>query len=101
MLVVAEDGKLKGWLRIDMVLDYLHQGRAKLEGPVRDLMILPAEKTTPEETIGSVMLKFARTPDREFVVLDDGQKIVGTLALLDLILAARNNAAAPVSDKHQ
>jgi NADH:ubiquinone reductase (H+-translocating) len=101
MLVVAHDGKLKGWLRIDMVLDYLHQGRAKLEGPVRDLMILPAEKTTPEETIGSVMLKFARTPDREFVVLDDGQKIVGTLALLDIILAARNDAAAPVSDKHQ
>jgi NADH:ubiquinone reductase (H+-translocating) len=95
MLVVADEGNTpKGWLRLDAVLDYLHQGRAKLESPVRDLMIFPAETTTPEETIGSVILRFARTPDREFLVLNDGQKLVGTLALLDIILAAQQSLTA-------
>jgi NADH:ubiquinone reductase (H+-translocating) len=98
MLVVADEGNTpKGWLRLDAVLDYLHQGRAKLESPVGELMIFPAETTTPEETIGSVILKFARTPDREFLVLNDGQKLVGTLALLDIILAAQQPLAAATS----
>jgi NADH dehydrogenase len=95
MLVVVDDGNNpKGWLRLDAVLDYLHQGRAKLESPIRDLIILPAETTTPEETIGSVILRFARTPDREFLVLNGGQKLVGTLALVDIILAAQQPLTA-------
>jgi NADH:ubiquinone reductase (H+-translocating) len=95
MLVVVDEGNNpKGWLRLDPVLDYLHQGRAKLESPIRDLIILPAETTTPEETIGSVILRFARTPDREFLVLNDSQKLVGTLALVDIILAAQQSLAA-------
>jgi NADH:ubiquinone reductase (H+-translocating) len=98
MLVVVDDGSNpKGWLRLDAVLDYLHQGRAKLESPVQDLIIFPAETTTPEETIGSVILRFARTPDREFLVLNGDQKLVGTLALVDIILAA-HQAFAPSVD---
>jgi NADH:ubiquinone reductase (H+-translocating) len=94
LVVVDEENNPKGWLRLDAVLDYLHQGRAKLESPIRDLIILPAETTTPEETIGSVLLRFARTPDREFLVLNGGQKLVGTLAVVDIILAAQQSLTA-------
>jgi NADH dehydrogenase len=104
MLVVADhEHNPKGWLRLDAVLDYLHQGRAKLESPIRDLIIFPAETTTPEETVGSVILRFARTPDREFLVLNGGQKLLGTLALVDIILAAQESltASAGASTGHE
>jgi NADH dehydrogenase len=101
MLVVVNEGdNPKGWLRLDAVLDYLHQGRAHLDSPASDLVILPAEKTTPEETVGSVILRFARTPDREFLVLNESQKMVGTLALVDIILAAHQSLTAPVPETH-
>jgi hypothetical protein len=44
-----------------------------------------------------VILRFARTPDREFLVLNGDQKLVGTLALVDIILAA-HQAFAPSVD---
>jgi NADH:ubiquinone reductase (H+-translocating) len=94
LVVVDEQGNPKGWLRLDAVLDYLHQGRARLESPIRELIILPAETTTPDETIGSVILRFARTVDREFLVLNGGRKLVGTLALVDIILAAHQHVTA-------
>jgi hypothetical protein len=46
--------------------------------------------SSPEETIGSVILRFARTVDREFLVPNGGRKLVGTLALVDIILAAQH-----------
>ncbi|HZC34169.1 MAG TPA: cyclic nucleotide-binding domain-containing protein, partial [Chthoniobacterales bacterium] len=96
--MVDEENNPKGWLRLDMVLDYLHQGRAKMDNPVRDLLILPAEKTTPEETVDTVVLRFARSPDREFFVLDDGHMLIGTLAIVDIILAAQENQPAALRE---
>jgi len=40
---------------------------------------------------GSVMLRFTRSIDRKLLVLNGSQKLVGTLALVDIILAAQQN----------
>ena len=41
------------------------------------------------EPVDQVLLRFAQTADREFVVENDGGQLIGTLALLDLVLTER------------
>jgi hypothetical protein len=69
------------------VFDFLHQGNTGLEKRVTDVVILPAEAVDQGDEIGEIMLRFAQTPDRAFVVVDQEKKYVGTLWLLDLLLA--------------
>ena len=85
--VVNEDQLSKGWLRLDFVLDLLHQGKAGAESAVSDLLILPSISAKPDELVGQVLLSFAQTADREFAVENTGGQLIGTLALLDLVLA--------------
>jgi len=56
---------------------------------VRDLLILPSIGAKPDEPVDQVLLRFAQTADREFVVENDGGQLIGTLALLDLVLTER------------
>jgi CBS domain-containing protein len=87
--VVNEDQLCKGWLRPDFVFDLLHQGKARADSAVRDLLILPSIGAKPDEPVDQVLLRFAQTADREFVVENDGGQLIGTLALLDLVLTER------------
>ena len=87
--VVNHDQLCKGWLRLDFVFDLLHQGKAHADSAVCDLLILPAIGTKPDELVDQVLLRFAQTADREFAVENDGGQLIGTLALIDLVLAER------------
>jgi NADH dehydrogenase len=87
--VVNEDQRSKGWLRLDFVFDLLHQGKVRTDSAVRDLLILPSIGAKPDEPVDQVLLRFAQTADREFVVENDGGQLIGTLALLDLVLTER------------
>ena len=88
--VVGENALLKGWLRLDFVFDFLHQGPLASEKRVSDITILPAETVEPSDKIDDVMQRFAQTPDRAFVVIDQAKKYIGTIWLLDLLLASQN-----------
>jgi CBS-domain-containing membrane protein len=85
--VVDENALLKGWLRLDFLFDFLHQAPLASEKRVSDVTILPADTVEPGDKIGDVMLRFAQTPDRAFVVVDPERKCIGTIWLLDLLLA--------------
>ena len=94
--VVGEDGRCKGWLRLEFVFDLLHQGKTRLESSVQDLLILPFTAVNADDLVEEVLLQFARSTDRQFVVEDGDGRLIGTIRLLDLILA---NAAISES-KH-
>jgi NADH dehydrogenase len=83
------DGKMqcKGWLRLDLAFDWMHQGKAKLESEVSQLRIIPYTSVKPEDSIEQALLQFAQTPDRELIVTSDNGQLIGTLALLELVLA--------------
>jgi len=71
-----------------LVFDWMHQGKARLEFTVSQLRTLPCISVKPENSIEQALLQFAQTPDREVIVVNDGGQLIGTLALLDLILAS-------------
>ena len=79
--------RCKGWLRLEFVFDLLHQGKARVESPVDHLLILPFIGVKPDERVEQALLRFAQTADREFAVEDGEGRLIGTLALLDLVLA--------------
>jgi CBS domain-containing protein len=56
-------------------------------GPVHVLLILPFIGVKPDERVEQALLRFAQTADREFAVEDGEGRLIGTLALLDLVLA--------------
>jgi NADH dehydrogenase len=85
--VVNEDQQCKGWLRLEFVFDLLHQGKADVESAAHDLLILPFIGVKPDELVEQALLRFAQTADRELAVEDDNSQLIGTLALLDLVLA--------------
>jgi len=85
--VVNEEQQCKGWLRLDFVFDLLHQGKVRSESTAHDLLILPFIAVKPDELVDQVLLRFAQTADREFAVENSGGQLIGTLALLDLVLA--------------
>jgi NADH dehydrogenase len=88
MLPVLNEGQqCKGWLRLEFVFDLLHQGKVRAESTVHDLSILPFTSAKPDELVDQVLLRFAQTTDREFAVENSGGQLIGTLALLDLVLA--------------
>ena len=92
MLPVADAGmRCKGWLRLDFALDWLHQGKARLESTVSELRILPCMIMKADDSVEQALLQFAQTPDREAVVANDGGQLIGTLAVLDLILASASS----------
>ena len=74
-------------LRLEFVFDLLHQGKARVESPVHHLLILPFIGVKPDERVEQALLRFAQTADREFAVEDGEGRLIGTLALLDLVLA--------------
>ncbi len=85
--VVNKDQQCKGWLRLEFVFDLLHQGKADVESAARDLLILPFIGVKPDELVEQALLRFAQTADRELAVEDGNSQLIGTLALLDLVLA--------------
>ena len=85
--LVADEMRCTGWVRLDLVLDWMHQGKARLDSLVSDLRSLPFISVKPEDSVEEALLQFTQTPDREVVVSNDAGQLVGTLALLDLILA--------------
>ena len=85
--LVADEMRCTGWVRLDLALDWMHQGKARLESLVSELRSLPCISVKPEDSVEQAMLQFAQTPDREVIVANDAGQLVGTLALLDLILA--------------
>jgi NADH dehydrogenase len=85
--LVADEMRCTGWVRLDLVLDWMHQGKARLESLVSDLRSLPFISVKPEDSVEDALLQFTQTPDREVIVANDAGQLVGTLALLDLILA--------------
>jgi predicted transcriptional regulator len=94
--VVGEDGRCKGWLRLEFVFDLLHQGKTRLESSVQDLLILPFTAVKADDLVEEVLLQFARSTDRQFVVEDGDGRLIGTIRLLDLVLAS----AAISESKH-
>ncbi|MBV8416871.1 MAG: FAD-dependent oxidoreductase, partial [Verrucomicrobia bacterium] len=86
--VVDDKMRCNAWLRLDLALDWLHQGKARLDSTVSQLRTLPCITVKPEDSIEQALLKFAQTPDREAVVENDDGQFIGTLAILDLILAS-------------
>jgi NADH:ubiquinone reductase (H+-translocating) len=93
--VVNEDQRCKGWLRLDFVFDLLHQGKAHVESAVHDLLILPFIGVKPNERVEQALMLFAQSADRELVVEDNNGQLVGTLALLDLVLASEAAGISP------
>jgi NADH dehydrogenase len=85
--VVDEAQRCKGWLRLEFVFDLLHQGEAGVESPVHPLLILPFIGVKPDERVEQALLRFAQTADRAFAVEDGEGRLIGTLTLLDLVLA--------------
>jgi NADH dehydrogenase len=85
--LVADEMRCTGWVRLDLVLDWMHQGKARLESLVSELRSLPFITVKPEDSVEQALLQFTQTPDREVIVANDAGQLVGTLALLDLILA--------------
>jgi NADH:ubiquinone reductase (H+-translocating) len=85
--VVADEMRCTGWVRLDLALDWMHQGKARLDSLVSELRSLPYLSVKPEDSVEDALLQFAETPDREVIVANDAGQLVGTLALLDLILA--------------
>jgi NADH dehydrogenase len=85
--VVDNDMRCKGWLRLDLALDWLHQGKAQLETAVSELRTLSCINVKPEDSVEQALLQFAQTPDREVIVTNEGGQFIGVLALVDLILA--------------
>ncbi len=90
--VVDENNRCKGWLRLDLAFDWLHQGKARLDSLVSQLRTLPPMSVKPGDSIEQALLQFAQTPDREVIVINEDGQILGVLALLDLILADANRA---------
>jgi CBS domain-containing protein len=89
-LLPVVDGaqRCKGWLQLEFVFDRLHQGKARVESPVHDLLILPFTGVKPDERVEQAFLRFPQTADREFAAVENGEgRLIGTLALLDLVLA--------------
>jgi NADH dehydrogenase len=86
--VVDDKMRCNAWLRLDLALDWLHQGKARLDFTVSQLRTLPCTTVKPEDSVEQALLKFAQTPDREAVVENDDGQFIGTLAVLDLILAS-------------
>jgi CBS-domain-containing membrane protein len=87
--VINQDRLCKGWLRLDFVFDLLHQGKARADSLVGDLLILPSISVKPDDLADQALLRFAQTPDREFAVENDDGQLIGILALLDLVLTER------------
>jgi NADH:ubiquinone reductase (H+-translocating) len=85
--LVADEMRCTGWVRLDLVLDWMHQGKARLESLVSELRSLPCISVKPQDSVEKALLQFAQTPDREVIVANDAGQLVGTLAVLDLILA--------------
>jgi NADH:quinone reductase (non-electrogenic) len=85
--VVDNEMRCKSWLRLDLVFDWMHQGKAQLESAVSQLRTLPCISVKPGDSVEQALLQFAQTPDREVIVTNDDDQLIGTLALLDLILA--------------
>jgi signal-transduction protein with cAMP-binding, CBS, and nucleotidyltransferase domain len=85
--LVADEMRCTGWVRLDLALDWMHQGKARLESLVSELRSLPCISVKPEDSVEQALLQFAQTPDREVIVANDAGQLVGTLAVLDLILA--------------
>jgi NADH:ubiquinone reductase (H+-translocating) len=90
--VVNEDQQCRGWLRLEFVFDLLHQGKVHIGSTVRDLLILPFISVKPDELVEQALLRFAQTADREFAVENGDGRLIGTLALLDLVLAFATTA---------
>ena len=65
----------------------MNQGKARVESPVHHLLILPSIALKPDERVEQALLRFAQTADREFAVGNGEGQLIGTLALLDLVLA--------------
>jgi NADH dehydrogenase len=85
--VVNEEQMCKGWLRLEFVFDLLHQGKVGAESAVHELLIVPFIGVKTAELVDQVLLRFAQTTDRQFAVENDEGKLIGTLALLDLVMA--------------
>jgi NADH dehydrogenase len=85
--VVNEEMRCKGWLRLDLAFDWLHQGKVRRESMVSQLRTLPCMSVKAEDSVEQALLQFAQTPDRELIVVNDNGQLIGILALLDLILA--------------
>ena len=86
--VVDAEMRCKSWLRLDFALDWMHQGKARLESKVSELRTLPCISVRPDDSVEKALLQFAQTPDREAIVVNDGGQFIGTLAVLDLVLAS-------------
>lgn len=86
--VVDAEMRCKGWLRLDFALDWLHQGKVRPESAVSELRTLPCMIMKADDSIEKALLQFAQSPDREAVVANDGGQFIGTIAVLDLILAS-------------
>jgi NADH dehydrogenase len=86
--VVNEEMRCKSWLRLDLALDWLHQGKVRLEYTVSQLRTLPCISVKADDSVEQALLQFAQTPDRELIVANDNGQFIGILALLDLILAS-------------
>jgi CBS-domain-containing membrane protein len=65
----------------------LHQGKVGAESAVHELFIVPFIGVKAAELVEQVLLRFAQTADRQFAVENDEGQLIGTLALLDLVLA--------------
>jgi NADH dehydrogenase len=85
--VVDAEMRCKSWLRLDFALDWLHQGKVRFESAVSELRTLPCIIMKADDSIEQALLQFAQTPDREAIVANDGGQLIGTLVLLDLLLA--------------
>jgi NADH:ubiquinone reductase (H+-translocating) len=85
--VVDDKTVCTSWLRLDLAFDWLHQGKVRLDSTVSQLRRLPFISVKPTDLIEQALLQFAQTPDREVIVANESGQFLGTLALLDLILA--------------
>ena len=69
--------RCKGRLRLEFVFDLLYQGKARVESPVHQLLILPFIGVKPDERVEQALLRFAQTADREFAVENGEGRLIG------------------------
>ena len=87
MPVVDDEKRCQGWLRLDLAFDWMHQGKARLDLQGKRAPNFTGYHRKAGDSIEQALLQFAQTPDREVIVANETGQLLGTLALLDLILA--------------
>ena len=59
---------------------------------MHELLIVPFTAVKADDLVEEVLLGFAKSTDSQFIVEDGDERLIGTIWLLDLVLASAANS---------